>query len=198
LYRPVEGEIYYNNIPVENIDTAVLRSQLGLVSQESQLFSGTIKDNLQFVKPSATDEELNIVLQKAAAQSLMSRADKGLDTQIGEGGIKVSGGEKQRISIARALLRNPKLMIFDEATSALDSLTERDITQTVREVSEQRDRLNVIIAHRLSTIMHADCIYVLEKGRIIEQGSHQELLEEKGLYFAMWRQQIGEEDVEMV
>lgn len=198
LYKPVEGEIYYNHIPIDQIDTSVLRGQLGLVSQESQLFSGTIRDNLLFVKPSATEKELNHVLKKAAAQSLMERADKGLDTQIGEGGIKVSGGEKQRISIARALLRNPSLMIFDEATSALDSLTEKEITQTVREVSEQRDRINVIIAHRLSTIMHANRIHVLEKGRIIETGNHFELLEEKGLYFAMWRQQIGEEDFETV
>lgn len=197
LYRPIEGEIYYNSIPVENIDTAELRAQLGLVSQESQLFSGTIRDNLLFVKPSASDSDMLDALRRAAAHSLMARAEKGLDTQIGEGGIKVSGGEKQRISIARALLRKPKLMIFDEATSALDSITEKEITQTVREVSAQRDRINVIIAHRLSTIMHADRIYVLEKGKVIEEGSHQQLVNEKGLYYAMWRQQIGEDDLEM-
>lgn len=194
LYKPNEGEITYNKIPSTEIDTSDLRAQIGLVSQESQLFSGTIRDNLVFVKPSATEDELEKVMQKAAAQNLMARAENGLDTQIGEGGIKVSGGEKQRISIARALLRQPHLMIFDEATSALDSLTEKEITQTVKEVSAQRDRINVIIAHRLSTIMHADIIYVLEKGRVIESGNHQQLLDEKGLYFAMWRQQIGEED----
>lgn len=194
LYRPEMGSIQFNGIPATEIDPSEIRNQLGLVSQESQLFSGTIRDNLLFVKPSATDEELMEVLQRAATQTLMNRADKGLDTQIGEGGIKVSGGEKQRISIARALLRNPCLMVFDEATSALDSITEKEITKTVREVSRQRDRINVIIAHRLSTILHADRIFVLEKGKMIEQGTHHELVAEKGLYYAMWRQQIGEEE----
>jgi len=168
--------------------------QLGLVSQESQLFSGTIRENLQFVKPEATEAELVKVLKQAATDSLMSRAEKGLDTSIGEGGIKVSGGEKQRLSIARALLRNPNLLIFDEATSALDSITEKDITSTLKEISQEKNRINVMIAHRLSTIMHADCIYVLEKGRIVESGTHEQLCDGKGLYYAMWRQQIGENE----
>ena len=111
---------------------------------------------------------------------------------IGEGGLKLSGGEKQRLSIARALLRKPKLMIFDEATSSLDSLTEEDITQTIRSVSSERNQITILIAHRLSTIMHADRIYVLERGVIVETGTHDDLLDEKGLYYAMWRQQIGE------
>ena len=165
---------------------------MGLVSQESQLFSGSIKENLTFVCPSATEEEMLKALSKAATSSLMNRAEKGLDTQIGEGGIKVSGGEKQRLSIARALLRKPNLLIFDEATSALDSITEQEITKTLKDISGQKNRINVMIAHRLSTIMHADCIFVLEKGKIIENGTHEELIEFKGLYNAMWRQQIGE------
>ena len=192
LYNPEEGAIFYNERNAKDINLTELRQQLGFVTQDAQLFSGTIKDNLLFVKPDATDEEINDVLKKSACQNLLSRAEKGLNTTIGEGGIKVSGGEKQRLSIARALLRNPRLLIFDEATSALDSITEEEITKTIRDISSKQDQITVLIAHRLSTIMHADKIFVLEQGRIIEQGKHQDLLEEKGLYYAMWRQQIGE------
>ena len=123
---------------------------------------------------------------------LFRSADKGLDTVIGEAGMKVSGGEKQRLSIARALLRDPNLIVFDEATSALDSLTEEEITATIRDISDNRKHITILIAHRLSTIMHADKIFVLENGKISESGKHAELLETKGLYYAMWRQQIGE------
>jgi len=192
LYKPNEGDIFYNKHNAREIDLTELRKQLGFVSQDSQLFSGTIKDNLLFVKPNATDTEIEEVLNQAACQKLLKRAENGINTTIGEGGIKISGGEKQRLSIARALLRNPRLLIFDEATSALDSLTEEEITQTIRNISSKKDRITVLVAHRLSTIMHADKIVVLEQGKIIEQGKHADLLNEKGLYFAMWRQQIGE------
>ncbi|MBP2283972.1 ATP-binding cassette subfamily B protein [Flavobacterium sp. CG_23.5] len=192
LYNPAEGAIFYNEKDSRDIDLTELRQQLGFVTQDAQLFSGTIKDNLLFVKPDATDEEINDVLQKSACQNLLERAENGLYTTIGEGGIKVSGGEKQRLSIARALLRNPHLLLFDEATSALDSITEEEITKTIRSISSKQNQITVLIAHRLSTIMHADKIFVLEQGQIIEQGKHQDLLEEKGLYYAMWRQQIGE------
>ena len=192
LYQPNNGQVLYNNINSSEINLNELRMQLGLVSQDSQLFSGSIKDNLLFVKPNATDYEILEVLNKAACQNLLKRASDGILTNIGEGGIKLSGGEKQRLSIARALLRNPKLLIFDEATSALDSLTEEDISGTIRELSAAKSQITILIAHRLSTIMHADIIYVLEQGEIIEQGKHEELLLLKGLYFAMWRQQIGE------
>lgn len=192
LYKPAEGAIFYNNKNANEIDLTELRQQLGFVTQDAQLFSGTIKDNLLFVKPNATDEEINDVLQKSACQNLLLRAENGLNTTIGEGGIKVSGGEKQRLSIARALLRKPRLLLFDEATSALDSITEEEITKTIRSISSKKNQITVLIAHRLSTIMHADKIYVLEQGKIIEQGKHIDLLEEKGLYYAMWRQQIGE------
>jgi ATP-binding cassette subfamily B protein len=192
LYRPQEGEILYNGYDEEDIDFEDLRNQIGFVTQDTQLFSGTIRENLMFVNPAATEQDLLDVLRKAAGQNLLARAEKGLDTMIGEGGLKLSGGEKQRLSIARALLRKPKLLLFDEATSALDSLTEEEISDTIREISREGNQITILIAHRLSTIMHADRIYVLEKGEVVETGNHDSLLEEKGLYYAMWRQQIGE------
>lgn len=198
LYVPVSGEVFYNNFSTSEIWLNEARRQLGFVTQETNLFSGTIKENLQFVKPAATDEEIYAAMQKASCTNLLARSEKGINTQIGEGGLKMSGGEKQRLSIARALIRNPRLLIFDEATSALDSLTEEEITATVREISALREQITILIAHRLSTIMHADIIYVLERGKIVEMGSHDELLTQKGLYYAMWRQQIGERKPELI
>lgn len=192
LYRPQSGRILYNDTPGSDIDFERFREQIGFVTQDAQLFSGTIRENMLFVRPEATDRQILKALEMAACQSLLQRADHGLDSVIGEGGVKVSGGEKQRLSIARALLRQPSLMIFDEATSALDSLTEEEINETIRRISHFKDHITILIAHRLSTVMHADQIVVLEKGRIVETGAHRELLELKGLYYAMWRQQIGE------
>lgn len=192
LYRPISGEIYFNGYPSSQIRYNPLRRQIGLVSQEAQLFAGTIKDNLLFVQTEATDQQIREALKKAACGSLLERSSSDIETVIGEGGLKLSGGEKQRISIARAILRKPRLLIFDEATSSLDSLTEQEITNTIRDISMSREQISILIAHRLSTIMHADLIYVLEKGKIVETGSHESLLEQKGLYYAMWRQQIGE------
>ncbi len=192
LYRPQEGNIRYNGIDSEAMDFDELRNQIGFVTQDTQLFAGTIKENLAFVNPAANDDDLLDALYKASCQNLLSRAEKGLDTMIGEGGLKLSGGEKQRLSIARALLRHPHLLIFDEATSSLDSITEEEITNTIRKVSEEKEQITVLIAHRLSTIMHANRIYVLEKGQIVETGTHYDLINDKGLYYAMWRQQIGD------
>jgi ATP-binding cassette, subfamily B, bacterial len=192
LYRPLEGSIFYNNLDENTIQFDDLRKQIGFVTQDTNLFSGTIRENLIFVNPEATEEQLQEALRKASCTNLLSRAEKGLDTMIGEGGLKLSGGEKQRLSIARALLRLPHLLIFDEATSALDSLTEEEITDTIKDISSKREQITILIAHRLSTIMHADRIYVLEKGEVVETGNHEALLVEKGLYYAMWRQQIGE------
>ena len=192
LYRPQTGHILYNGKEGNDIDFDELRSQIGFVTQDTQLFSGTIKENLLFAAPNATDDDLIEALHKASCENLLTRAEKGLDTMIGEGGLKLSGGEKQRLSIARALIRHPHLLIFDEATSSLDSLTEEAITNTIRQISSLKNQITIMIAHRLSTIMHADRIYVLEKGKVAEMGTHQQLLDEKGLYYAMWRQQIGE------
>jgi ATP-binding cassette, subfamily B, bacterial len=196
LYTPVSGEILYDGISSRSIRYNRMRKQLGFVTQDTQLFSGTIRENMQFVKPDATDDEIYDAIEKASASNIVRRKDNGLDVVLGENGRKLSGGEKQRLSIARALLRKPRLLIFDEATSALDSITEEVVTKTVKEISAKKEQITILIAHRLSTILHADTIYVLEKGRIVEQGSHDELVEKKGLYYAMWRQQIGERKVE--
>lgn len=185
MYRPKEGSIFYNNVDGKEFNFDELRNQIGFVTQDTQLFSGTIKENLLFVNPSATEEDLQIALKKSSCNGLLERAENGIETVIGEGGLKLSGGEKQRIAIARALLRKPHLLIFDEATSALDSITEEEITTTIKEISKEKEQITVLIAHRLSTIMHADRIFVLERGNIIETGSHLQLIEEKGLYYAM-------------
>lgn len=198
LYAPMSGEIIYNSIKSNEIDFDELRNQIGFVTQDTQLFSGTIRENLKFVNAGSTDLEMLDAMQKASCNHLLSRAEYGLETVIGEGGLKLSGGEKQRLSIARSLLRHPNLLIFDEATSSLDSITEEEITNTIKNISAKREQITVLIAHRLSTIMHAHRIFVLERGKIIETGNHNSLLLENGLYYAMWRQQIGERKLSAV
>ncbi|OGE87860.1 MAG: ABC transporter ATP-binding protein [Candidatus Doudnabacteria bacterium RIFCSPLOWO2_02_FULL_49_13] len=209
LYKPTGGRIEFAGTDVRQIDMEKFRNRIGLVAQDTQLFAGTIRENLLFASPNATDEQCLAALRAAAADSLLDRGlpatasralqagGQGLETKIGEGGLKLSGGEKQRLAIARALLRDPDLLIFDEATSSLDSITEEQITQTIKEIEKQRaSHINVLVAHRLSTIMHADMIYVLEKGKLVEQGSHDGLLNQHGLYAALWRQQIASKEKE--
>ena len=191
LYDPNKGTIRYGTMSHTDMPFDVFRRKIGLVAQETQLFAGSIRENLLFVKHDATDDECLEVLKDAHALSIIERGGEGLDTKIGEGGIKLSGGERQRLAIARALLREPALLIFDEATSALDSITERSITDTMKSIPGSEKRMTVLVAHRLSTIMHANRIYVLEKGKVVEMGTHEELLEKKGLYGALWREQSG-------
>ncbi len=194
LYQPTSGRISVNDIDLSHLKPETFKQKISYVSQDTQLFAGTIKDNLLFVKPNASDAQCLEALEQSAAIAIISRGSEGLNTRIGEGGLKLSGGEKQRLAIARALLRQPDLIIFDEATSSLDSITEHEITETIKAISKAKPHLiTILIAHRLSTIMHSDRIYVLEKGLISEQGPHESLLEEKGLYAALWRQQKGEE-----
>jgi len=194
LYRPTAGVITIDGVPIHELRVNRVRRQIGFVTQDPQLFSGSIRENLRLVKDDATDEEMLEALRRAAATPLLERSGQGLDTRLGESGLRVSGGERQRLSIARALLRHPRLLIFDEATSALDSITEQEIAASVRDVSGSRQHIVILIAHRLSTVAHAETIHVLERGRIVETGSHDELVEKRGLYYAMWRQQIGERE----
>lgn len=197
LYTPTSGGIYFNGLNIEDLDINNLRKKIGLVAQETQLFAGTIRENLLFVKPDSVDDQIIKVLNLAQAQSILNKGDdsKGLDTRIGEGGVKLSGGEKQRLAIARALLREPDLLVFDEATSSLDSITEKSITDTIKNINKEIDGkkvISILVAHRLSTILHADRIYVFEKGQIVETGTHESLIALGGLYAALWREQVGE------
>lgn len=196
LYQATTGTVLMNGNDNREIDLEAFRKRMGLVSQDTQLFAGTIRENLLFVKPEATDAECITAMEQAAAENLLIRGGLGLDTVIGEGGLKLSGGEKQRLAIARALLRNPNIIIFDEATSSLDSLTEQEISKTIQAIEKKRpDLITILVAHRLSTVVYADKIFVLERGKIVETGSHQQLLEEKGLYAALWREQIASRNI---
>lgn len=201
LYSPTKGEVSYNQTNLTKINVDDLKRKIGLVAQDTQLFAGTIRENLLFVKPNATNEECLEALELAQAKTLTERTGEGLDTKIGESGLKLSGGEKQRLAIARSLLRDPQILIFDEATSSLDSITEAAITDTIKKIKtsishtkkhNDKNITQVLVAHRLSTVSHADRIYVFEKGKIIETGNHKELIENKGLYAALWREQVGE------
>ncbi len=192
LYLPAEGHVRFNGVTSRELGANALRMHIGLVTQDTQLFSGSIRDNLLMVDPDATDDALLNVLDQAAATPILERASDGLATKIGEGGMRLSGGERQRLAIARAFLRVPDLIILDEATSSLDSLVERDIANTLMSVARRRDMMTVMIAHRLSTVVRADRIYVLDQGAIAESGTHEQLLRLEGLYARLWNQQTNE------
>ncbi len=202
LYKPTKGTILLNGVNSDTVDYDAMRRKIGYVSQDTQLFAGTLRDNLVFVRPAATDDDCWNALRSASVEGIAERGGaggevaRGLDTKIGEGGIKISGGERQRLAIARALLRDPELIIFDEATSSLDSITEKSITETIHQIARSRPNLIIVmVAHRLSTLARADRIYVMRKGNVIEQGNHHELLKNPdGLYSALWKEQSGNAD----
>ena len=194
LYPPLTGSVLFNDIPATELDPEALRMRMGLVTQDTQLFSGSIRDNLLVVRPESTDDELLEKLQQASAMPILNRAPSGLDTLLGEGALRLSGGERQRIAIARALLREPDLILFDEATSSLDAITEREIAESFLRASRERNMMSVLIAHRLSTVVRSDRIYVLDKGEIVESGTHRDLLRLGGLYWRLWQQQQEMED----
>jgi len=195
LYQPDSGQILFNGIDSREVNYDLLRTRVGFVPQAIELFAGTIRDNLRFARAEATDEECMASLEAAQLAGLLERTRQGLDTRLGEGGLKLSGGERQRLAIARALLRKPDLLIFDEATSSLDTETEKEITRTIEGIIRTRPSfVTLLIAHRLSTVARADRIVVLKKGRVVEQGGHLELLRKKGLYYTLWKQQGLERD----
>ncbi len=194
FYDVSNGEILIGNQNIQDVQQASLRRALGIVPQDTVLFNDTIGYNIHYGRPSATESEVHQAARLSQIASFVGSLPKGYDTPVGERGLKLSGGEKQRVAIARTILKNPAILIFDEATSALDSHTEKEIQASLREVS--RDRTTLIIAHRLSTIIDADEIIVLRSGHIVERGRHSELLAANGEYATMWRKQQEARELE--
>jgi len=189
LYDVCGGEVTFDGIDVRKLDLEFLRRNIGIVSQETYLFNGTIREYLLYAKPDATEEELIEACKKANIYDFVQNQEKGLDTMVGNRGLKLSGGEKQRISIARILLKDPVLFIFDEATSALDSISEKKIQEAIDPIIHSRT--SILIAHRLSTILAADEILVIKDGEIAERGTHSELLDDGGIYQELYETQFG-------
>ncbi|WP_020409235.1 ABC transporter ATP-binding protein [Hahella ganghwensis] len=189
FYRPQSGHIDLDGIPIEQLPLKVLRGAIGLVSQDVFLFEGTIRDNIAYGKPGAEDDAIIDAAKTAEAWEFIQRLPEGLDTPVGERGVKLSGGQRQRLSLARALLKDPPILVLDEATSAVDNETEAAIQRSLKRIAH--GRTIVMIAHRLSTIVHAENIVVLEQGRVVEQGNHESLLERRGAYWSQWQVQTG-------
>lgn len=190
LYEPTGGEITLNGLPVDQLTFASLRGATGLVAQDVFLFHGTVRENLTYGRPDATDAEVRRAAALAEADTFVEAMAQGYDTVVGERGQKLSGGQRQRLTIARAILRDPAVLILDEATSAVDNETEAAIQRSLQNVSAERT--TIVIAHRLSTVRHAHRIHVMEAGRVIESGTHEELVDLGSLYAALWRVQTGE------
>jgi ATP-binding cassette subfamily B protein len=192
FYTPQAGEILFDGEPIEKFSVESLRRQIGFVSQDVFLFQGTVRDNIAYGSPNATDDRIVLAADAAEATEFIERLPRGYDTVVGERGQKLSGGQRQRLSIARALLKDPRVLVLDEATSSVDNETEAAIQRSLERLSRRRTTL--VIAHRLSTIVHADRIYVLDRGRVIEQGTHIELLSRRGTYADLWAVQTGAGD----
>jgi subfamily B ATP-binding cassette protein MsbA len=180
FYRPQGGQVLVDDVPLDQYQTKCLRSQMAVVAQENLLLAGTVRSNILYGKPDATPEQVEQACRLACAWDFVQALPKGLDTEIGERGVKLSGGQKQRLAIARALLRDPRILILDEATSALDSVSERSFQQALENL--RTDRTTLVIAHRLSTVKNADLLLVFDQGKVVERGTHEELLAQGGAY----------------
>ncbi|MBR3463611.1 MAG: ATP-binding cassette domain-containing protein, partial [Clostridiales bacterium] len=189
LYDVDNGTVTFDGTDVRKLDLTFLRNQVGVVSQETYLFNGTVRENLLYAKPDATEEDMIAALKKANIWDFIEKQEKGLDTEVGNRGLKLSGGEKQRISIARIILKDPTIFIFDEATSALDSISEKKIQDAIDPII--KSKTSILIAHRLSTILAADEILVVKDGMIAERGSHKELLNKEGIYRELYETQFS-------
>jgi ATP-binding cassette, subfamily B, bacterial len=190
FYDPGQGEIRIDGQPIRDVTLNSLRGAIGLVSQDVYLFEGSIRENLAYGNPAASDAEIIEAAKTAEAWSFIEALPEGLETPVGERGIRLSGGQRQRLSLARALLKDPPILVLDEATSAVDNETEAAIQRSLKRIGH--NRTVIMIAHRLSTIVEADTIAVVEGGQVIEKGTHQELLELDGAYTAQWRVQTGQ------